>query len=73
MIAASITVTRFNSETEEEIEIDVELSGQTEYFGSANPYERGVHIADWSVDSPKGFDLTPAECVMAEEALEHHI
>ena len=71
MISASITVTRLIND--EEIDIDVEVSGQTEKFGSYNPYESGIHIADWSVDSPKGFDLTPDEAVRAVEALEEQI
>ena len=73
MISASITVERFDAATEEYRLIDVEVSGQSEYFGSYSPFERGEHIADWSVDSPKGFDLTPDEAVRAVEALEANI
>lgn len=67
MISAAITVIR----NEEEIEVYV--SGQCENYGSANPYERGEHIADWSVDSPKGFDLTKEEDERALAALEREI
>ena len=72
MISASITVYR-PDEIEGEIEIEVEVSGQTEIFGSADWRESGLHIADWSVDSPKGFELTPMESISAEEALERQI
>lgn len=71
MISAEITVTRLIDG--EEVEIDVCVSGQTEYFGSYNPHERGEHIADWSVDLPKGFELTKEECERAEAALERNI
>lgn len=67
MISAMITVIR------DDVEIDVEVSGQSENYGSANPYERGEHIADWSVDSPKGFDLTKEEDERALAALEREI
>lgn len=67
MISAAITVIR-NDE-----ELDIYVSGQTEYFGSPNPFERGVRLADWSVDEPKGFELTSQEIMMAEEALENVI
>ena len=67
MISSVITVTR------DDQDIEVYVSGQTEYFGSANPHERGEHIADWSVDSPKGFDLTREESDRALAALERNI
>ena len=73
MISAIITVERFDPKTEEYISTEVEVSGQTEKFGSANPFECGIHIADWSVDSPKGFELTPSEFLDAEAALERNI
>ena len=67
MISASITIIR-NDE-----EVDVELSGQTEYEVSPNRFETGEHISDWSVDSPKGIDLTKEESARALEALERNI
>jgi hypothetical protein len=71
MISASITVTRIIND--EEVDIDVEVAGQSEYFGSANPYERGTQIADWSVQSPSEFDLTKEEEEWAVEALEANL
>jgi hypothetical protein len=67
MISAAITVTR------DDEEIEVYVSGQTEYFGSADWRERGEHLADWSVDEPRGFELTKEECARAEAALERAI
>jgi len=64
MISANIIVIR------NDVEIDVYVSGQTEVYGSYNPKERGEHIADWSVDEPKGFELTREEAEEAERALE---
>ena len=72
MISATIKVYR-PDEIEGEVEIEVEVSGQCERFGSADWRESGIHIADWSVDSPKGFELTPMESIRAEEALERAI
>ena len=63
MIYATITVYRGDEE------IEVELGGHTEYFGSYNPYERGIGLSDWSVCSPKDFDLTKEEQLEAEQAL----
>lgn len=71
MLSAAITVTRVIND--EEIDIDVYVSGQSEYYGSANYHERGERLADWSVDEPRGFELTAAECVRAEVALEKQI
>ena len=71
MISASITVTRVIDD--EEVDIEVYVSGQIEYYGSANPSERGEHISDWSVDEPRGFELTAKECERAETALEENI
>ena len=64
MISTSFTIYR-NDE-----EITVEVSGHTEYERSPNPHETGIHVVDWSIDSPAGIDLTKAEDAMALEALE---
>lgn len=66
-VSAIITVTR------EDEDIDVELVGYPEYFGSHNPFERGVHIGDWHVESPDNLILTNDEAIRAEEALEEAI
>lgn len=73
MINAIITVTRFDSAEECEIDINVEVSGQTERYSSYNSDECGEHISDWSVDYPKGFELTSDEERRAIDALENNI
>ena len=64
MVWATINVTRDGED------IEVEVFGRSEYFGSSDPFECGEHIADWCVESPKGFDLSEEERRRAEEALE---
>lgn len=60
MITARITVTR------DDKEIEVTGQGEVEYFGSANPYERGERIGDWHAD----VELTSDEEDRMIEALE---
>lgn len=62
-INATITITR------DDEDIEVELSGDTEYFGSANPYERGYQICDWSVVKPRDIVLDEQEENRALDAL----
>lgn len=69
MLSAAITVERLIDN--ELVEIDVYVSGQTEYLGGSPDYhENGEHLADWSVDEPAGFELTKQEEKRAEAALE---
>ena len=66
-ITASIIIERDNEM------FTVELSGSVEYFGSANPYERGQRLGDWYASNPFGFKLTANERERAELALEEQI
>jgi len=66
-VNATITITR------DDENIEVELEGHVEYFGSYNPHERGYHIGDWDVVSPANIALTPDENDRAIEALEESI
>lgn len=66
MVGASITIVR----DDEEIEVD--LRGYVEYFGSYNPLERGEQISDWEVLTP-GVVLSPDEMMEAEYALERNM
>lgn len=69
MTSATITVMR----GDEEIEVDLE--GDVEDYGSYNPHERGRHIGDWSAAGPDGkpFALTKDEAECAIQALEDEL
>lgn len=70
-VTATITVEREvpNGEDFDYIKTEVELEGRFEYYGSYNPHERGMHLADFDVVSPAGFQLTKEEDERAAQAL----
>ena len=65
-VNTTITVTRGDDE------IVVDVTGTFERYGSANPYERGLSLADWDAcerDTGKTIALDTAEKDAAAQAL----
>lgn len=73
-VSGEIEVERINAEGDSEM-ILITLEGHAEYFGSYNPHERGLQVADWGAYGPDGkkFTLTPSETDCADEILEANL
>ena len=67
MINAKIFVTRDNES------VEITLAGKLERFGSYNPHESGLRVAECWVVEPRDFQLTALEYDRALEELERAI